>query len=185
MTAAAWEASHRPGWPSGPARHGPRAGAPGTMTARPWPGGGSSSPRRGPRPAPTCVPARPGPAATRHDRMAQSRLLSRTSDSVTSRAGRRRVADCGSAAVLVALVAEDLGGTGRCCRMHQVQASRCSQETTSRDAISATRVRYEPSSSGVSIALPVPDRPFRKKAVSSRKSPGGPGVRHSARERML
>jgi len=75
-------------------------------------------------------------------------------------------------------------GTGRCCRMHQVQTSRCSQETTSRDAISATRVRYEPSSSGVSIALPVPDRPCRKKAVSSRKSPGGPGVRRSARERM-
>ena len=51
----------RPGW------HRPRAGAPGRVTARPpWPGCGSRSPRRGPRPAPTCVPARPAPAARRH-----------------------------------------------------------------------------------------------------------------------
>jgi hypothetical protein len=42
---------------------------PGGVTARsPWPGCGSRSPRRGPRPAPTSVPVRPAPAATRHGR---------------------------------------------------------------------------------------------------------------------
>ena len=49
----------------------PRSGAPGRVTARsPWPGRGSRSPRHGPRPAPTSVPVRPAPAATRHGRLA-------------------------------------------------------------------------------------------------------------------
>jgi len=44
--------------PARPGRHRPRAGAPGRVTARsPRPGRGSRSPRRGPRPAPTSVPA--------------------------------------------------------------------------------------------------------------------------------
>ncbi len=56
---------HRPH----PGQRRPRSGAPGTVTARsPWPRCGSRSPRRGPRPAPTSVPARPAPAATRHGR---------------------------------------------------------------------------------------------------------------------
>jgi len=53
--------------PSGRNDPRPRADAPGRATARsPRPGCGSRSPRRGPRPAPTSVPVRPAPAATRH-----------------------------------------------------------------------------------------------------------------------
>ncbi len=41
----------------------------GRVTARPpWPGCGSRSPRHEPRTAPTSLPVRPGPAATRHGR---------------------------------------------------------------------------------------------------------------------
>ena len=59
-----------------PGRRRPRSGAPGTVTARPpWPGCGSRSPRRGPRPAPTSVPVRPAPAATRQGRPRQDSRL--------------------------------------------------------------------------------------------------------------
>ena len=62
-----------------------RADAPATLTAwPPWPGCGSRSPRCGPRPAPTSVRVRPGPAARRPGKPAPSTCCCRRPAAICS-----------------------------------------------------------------------------------------------------